>query len=364
MKTKIDKIVAIFGSGLLGYYLGLSIFGGVIWRLLQWTLPPINDRNLPRFYTGMMGAVIVASLGYLIYTKFIEKCSLEKCKRQYALGIIALLLLPIITMTGFRLQAVNYVRNAEATTPTSLTLRFENPNVGFLITQDSSGASATSNGKSIRLENEEVLLAKFGGGLQKLKLVEVVDPSQHSYGEHKGTMWINYRPQGKWYSKIMSWYGDYFVESTVGQQWILYKGFELEAMLNDLDAQLKDLNNYNAVEVLHTSLIDGKSNQVDAVPLDNLDFLVNSIQGDNKITPDSNVISSFEVILKDNQWITKDDVSYYAFSLKSQTSNTGSFETAIFFENVILYDDELKIAWFEGDYYGVDLSPILPEIIF
>ncbi|MCC5909056.1 MAG: hypothetical protein JJT76_01295 [Clostridiaceae bacterium] len=364
MKIKIDKIIALCGSGLLGYYLGLSIFSGIIWRLLRWTLPPMNNRHLPRFYTGIMGAIIVASIGYLIYTRFIERCSIEKCKKQYAIGIVALLLLPIMTMASFRIQAVNYVRNAEATRPTRLNFRFEVPKVGFIISKDHSGSSATLYGKSISIENEETLLEEFGEALQRLELVEVVDPSQYSFEEHKGTMWINYRPEGKWYSKIISWQGDYFVESVENQQQVLYKGPELEAILKDLNRQLKDLNNYVSVEVLHTSLIDENSDpQVERIVVEDFQLLLDSIQKNNKITPDNNVVSSFETILNGNEGITKNDVNYYGFFLTSHPFDTSSFDTTIVLENVILYDDALKIAWFEGEYYGVDLSPIILAIL-
>ncbi|SET10040.1 hypothetical protein SAMN05660297_01403 [Natronincola peptidivorans] len=359
MRIKIDKMIALCGSALLGYYLGLSILGGTMWRLLQWTLPPINDRHLPRFYTGIMGAVIAASIGYLIYTKFIEKCSIKKCRKQYTIGIVALLLLPMITMVSFRIQAVNYVKQAEATTPTRLNLQFENPRVSFVISESHGGASATAYGKSIRVENQTTLLEEFGETLQQLELVEVVDPSQYSREEHRGTMWINYSPKGSWYSKILTWHGDYFVESIAGQQWVLYKGTALEALLKDLDSQLKDLNTYTSAEMLHTTFIDGKANHVESVPIDNLEFIKNSIQKHNRITPDDDIVSSFEVILKDHQWITKADVNFYGFSLKNHLHDTSSFEVDFMLENVLLYDDVLKIAWFEGEYYEVDLSPLI-----
>ncbi|SNS11644.1 hypothetical protein SAMN05446037_1004150 [Anaerovirgula multivorans] len=359
MKIKIDKIVALGGSGLLGYYLGLSMFRGILWNMLLWALPPINTRHLPTFYTAIMGAIIGASIGYLLYTKFIEKCSIKKCKKQYALGITALLLLPLITIVSFRIQAVNYVRTAEAANPTGFDLHFEEPRVSFLITEDHGGSSSTSFGKNIRVQNEEVLLDQFGAALRQLELVEVSDQSQNMPNRHQGTIWIDYRSTGKWYSKILSWRDNGFEESASHQGRLLYKGAELETVLGDIDAQLSNLTNFTSAEVLHTSLIDGNSNQVNRIPLGNFQFLLDSIQEDNIIVPDSDVVSSFEARVKDNQNITKKDINYYAFSLKNQPSNTNSLEVAILLENVILYDDVLKIAWFEGEYYKVDLSSIL-----
>lgn len=358
MKIKIDKIIALLGSALLGYYLGLSLFRDFFWRLLLWTLPPINNRHLPMFYTAVMGAVMGISLGYLIYIKFIEKCSIGEYKKQYVLGICALLLLPLITMVNFRIQAVNYVRNAEATNPTGFHLRFEEPSVSFLITEDYGGSSATLYGKSIRVENEEVLLDKFGAALRQLALIDASSQVQNILNKHQGTIWINYRHTGNWYSKILSWGDAGFEESVTNQQRVLYKGFELETILEDIDAQLSDLTNYTSAEVLHPSFIDGDLNQVNSIPLENIQFLLENIQEINIITPNSQVVSTFESIINKNQRIRKEDINYYAFSLKN-AANGDWGDGGIWLENVILYDDVLKIAWFEGNYYSVDLSPIL-----
>lgn len=356
MKIKFDKILALGGSALLGYYLGLSLFRESIWSLLLSTLPPINDRHLPRFYTGIMGAFIVATLGYLLYTKLVDKCSIRKCKKQYTLGMIALILLPLLTMASFRVQAVNFVKNAEATYPTGIRLRFEEPSIAFEISE----GSAILFGKSINSprSKDENSLKTLGEALKQLEIIETSKKQKNYTPNSEATMWIDYDYKGNWYSKILTWEKDKFQEAS--RDFILYQGTELEAVLEDYNKQLGTLSNYASGEIVHTSMIDATGDK-NLVPMSqkDLQFLINSLREDNKISPEDNVVSSFETILKERRPITKKDTNLYVFSLQSQPKEIVELKSDILLENVILYDAELKLAWFEGDYYGIDLSPIL-----
>lgn len=350
MRAKIDKIIALGGSTLIGYYLGLSIFHGSIWRLLQSTLPPMNNRHLPRFYTGLMGAFIVAPIGYLLYIWFIEKYSIKEHKKQYIFGVLALLILPVMTLASFRIQSVNYVRRAEATNPTSIHLRMEEPNIAFEINE----GTASIFGKGItnpRLRNEESSLQALGEAIRQMEVIEVSKEQKNFLPNSKGTMWIEYSYQGNWYSKILNWEKDRFQEA--GSQFILYKGEELQLLLEDYNRQLATLANYTSGKVIHTSLIDDDDKLITMSQKD-LDFLLKSLDEENKTTPSDDIAMNFEEILKERRPITKKDTHLFAFSLESQWE-----KEPIILENVILYDNERKIAWFEDNYYHVDLSSIL-----
>ncbi|AOY74903.1 hypothetical protein [Clostridium formicaceticum] len=354
MTLKIDKMIAVGGSALLGYYLGLSILRSLLWKVLLWTLPPINTRHTPRFYTGLIAATIAASIGYLLYIWLVDKWSIGRYKKQYASGLTALILLPLITMGSFRIHTVSIVKNAEASTPTGLHLRFEEPTVVFQITE----TSGTVFGKSIRLQDHQALLETFGTALQQLTLIEVSNDPQNIITKPQGTLWIDYRPQGKWYSKIITWGQDTFEEFSTNQKRLLYQGNELEAVLEEFNRQLATLTNYVSGKVIHTSFIDGDFLETKAMPQEDFEFLLANLSEDHKTSPEGSVASRFEEVLNNREGISKQDNNFYAFSLSNQPADA-SLERDILLENVILYDDEEKVAWFEEVYYEVDLSSIL-----
>lgn len=358
MKIKFDKIVALGGSALIGYYLGLSIFSGNTWRLLTWTLPPINNRHLPRFYTGIMGACVTIAIGYLIYTRFIEKTSFNEGRKQYALGVTALFLLPVITMTAFRIQSVSFVKNVESSDPTGFYLRFEEPSISFEISENTGTIFGKSVVRTKAMGNKP--LGNMGQALRELEIIEVSEEQKNFTPDSQGTIWIDYTTnKGKWYSKILTWEGDKFQESS--HQFILYKGTKFEKVLEDFNDRLSDLTSYTTGMVLNTNWVDDDRNEIQAMSQKDLQFLLDSLNEDNKITPNNNVVADFKEILKERKSITKKDTHLYVFRLKNLAEETDTIADGISLENVILYDDSLKIAYFEENYFNVDLSTILKK---
>ena len=78
-----DKIIALLGAGLLGYYLGLSLFRGIIRDCLLKILPPISNRHLPDMYFGIIGAVVAILLTYLLFNLVVEKKSFKIHQKSY-----------------------------------------------------------------------------------------------------------------------------------------------------------------------------------------------------------------------------------------------------------------------------------------
>lgn len=258
-------------------------------------------------------------------------------------------------MGSFRIHAVNIVKSAESTTPTSLHLRFEDPRITFEISEN----SGVVFGKGIRLQNQEDLLETFGNALQQLILLEASPQPKNSPNRHLGTLWIDYRPQGKWYSKILTWTRTGFEETAANQNFLFYKGVELEEVLEDFNAQLASLANYTSAKTLHISLVDDNLHQTEFLLEEDFEFLLTGMEAASKVLPESNIISKFEKVWRGDQMISESDKNFYAFSLSNQSDNASTLEGGIFLENVILYDATEKIAWFEGNYYTIDLSSIL-----
>lgn len=361
MKNRFDKIVTVAVSTLIGYYLGLSIFRGYIWNLLIRTLPPINNRHLPRYYTGIMSAFIIGAIGYLLYIIFIEKISFGKGKRKYTLGIVALFLLPLMTIISFRTHSITYVKKVESSAPTGFYLKFKEPNIVF----ETSKNAGAGFGKSVIKRGTMGIdsLETMGEALSKLELVKASREQENFMPESKATIWIDYTTdKGKWYSRILNCDGDYFQESA-GQD-ALYKGVEFGDFLMDLDNQLKDLNTYNSGEIIHTSLItednNDDNNDIVTMPDEDLNFLLSSLGNDNKIMPQDNIVTDFQAILDDQKYITNENTHIYAFSIKNQSpEGIANIQGDMILENVIIYDSNLGVAYFEGDYFDVDLSTIL-----
>ncbi len=357
MKNKFDKISAVIVSGLLGYYLGLSVFRGHIWRLLMAVLPPINNRHLPRYYTGIIGGLILGVIGYLLYIMLIEKICFKEGKTNYITAFMALLLLPLIAIISFRTHSINYVKKVESSTPSGFHLKFKEPNISF----ETSKNAGTVFGKSVR--KRETMgtksLETMGEALSKLEFVKASKKQENFIPDSRATIWIDYTTdKGNWYSRILTCDGDFFQESS-GQS-VLYIGSEFGAFLMDLDKQLKNLNTYNSGQIIHTSLMAEDRNSISPMPDEDLKFLLDNISIQNKIVPEDNIIAAFQSIINEKKYITEEDTHIYAFSIKNQSpEDIDNIRGDIILENIIIYNKNQNIAYFEGEYFKLDLSGIL-----
>lgn len=357
MKIKIDKLVAVGGSGLLGYYMGLSIFQGIFWRWLMAVLPPINDRNLPRNYTGFLGFSIAAALCYIAYTWFVERQPVAKNKRQYFYGTAALLLLPTLLLFAFRLHAIGFVRAAEATTPTELGMRYQQMSAGFSLTD----SSAIFLGKSVELRMDEEYLAELGKGIQAMKIENIIERGEMGIRNPEATLWLSYDYNGRWYSKIISKYDNGFFESIGGGRQVLYGSEALEAFMHRLNIELGDINSFTEAKVYHTSLIEGAEfKEIEAMSESELGQLKEEIKVDNRYQPDNEIVEAFSEIINERDYIDRNQTHLYVIALKRQIIDNNR---SLSFENFILYDDNLKLAFFNGEFYKFDIGPLLKEYI-
>lgn len=344
MKKKIDKIIAIAVCGLLGYYLGLAVFKWQTLLLFYQVLPPINNRHLPLYYTGLFGMAIAAPLGYMLYAKFIEKRTVKDYKKQYAIGMASLCLLPLLVLGAFRINAVSIVKQAEGTTPNEINLQLSAPKVTFKI----SATSGTWFGKSIKLSQNHEKLTAIGTAVQELQLKEVVDSNSSDYA----TMWITYQPKGKWYSKILTYQEGKFLEAVKNQKFALYAGASLSKILESLVANCADLKNYKQGHLINSKWIEAYQND-EKNPLSRPDyqFVLSFVKDNNKISPDSSTVTLFTSFLTTG--VAPEDTNIYAIQLTNEPSD------GLELQNFMLYDDLRKVLWFEGKYYTADLAPII-----
>lgn len=336
MKRKIDKIIAVSGFGLLGYYFGLSIFRSPVMQLLIKVLPPVNNRNLPTFYTGLLGAALAVPLGFLAYTLFFEKRPLTEYKRQYIAGAISLLLLPLLVAASFRVHAVSIVRQAESTVPTEINIQLHENKITFM----QSESSGIVYGRHIQLNKGAAVLVDIGSAVQQLSLKNVAVNTNPSETD---VMFMQYTPKGKWYSKIMTHSEGVFSESISSQRYAMYEGEALENIIQDLVTQVKDINQYTQGSKTNAVWMSDSENGRKPLPEQEFRDLVSLIKSENKVSPSAETAEYFKKLLKEG--VSRNNEDIYGIYLTNDPTS------AIKLENFMIYSEKYALLWYEGEYY-------------
>lgn len=345
MKQRLDKIMAVAGLSLLGYYLGLSPLRLPILRLLTQVLPPINNRNLPLFYTGLLGLAAAAPLGYLAYTRFVQKWLFNKHRKPYLIGILSLLILPLLVAACFRIQAVKIVSDAESTAPTDINIQF-NHYISFWYNE----GSGISYRKSVRLLMDNDKLKEIGSAVQQIKLKSVIiDNNPFS----KDVMFIRYGAHGKRYIKILDYNNGYFHEDIGSQKYAVYEGPVLENIMKKLTNDIKNIKQYNQASMIHSSWISERDGGKKPLSQQEYQVLVSSINNDNIISPDSYTTEYFNKLIREG--VSRGNQDVYGFYLTNEPSSAKKLE------NFMIYSRKSGVLWFEEEYYKADLSPLISQ---
>lgn len=345
-KLRIDKIMILLGIGLLGYYVGLSLLGGIYRSSLWAVLPPINNRHLPDFYPGIMGAVVAITLGYIIYTRYVEKKALTDNKRGYTIALTLLLVLPLVALGAFRVHAVSIVSEAEKTTPTSFHLNLLEAQNSVMF--ETSPNSATGFNKSIRINADDNWLEAIGNAVREMEIVEVAGSNTQSRG---ATIWLRYEVNGRGYSKILGYGDGIFTESVANHKTAHYQSPDFEQLLAELLAEAGNLEHFTQARVWNSQLIGpDRENSPIQLKEDELTILINVIKKENLIAPDEEVKRKFTKALQEP--LTKENANIYAIELS--TDYQAEFQV----KNFMVYDYDSKILLFDGKYYQFDLSEI------
>lgn len=341
-----DKIIMLLGSGLLGYYLSISVFRNIIWnRLLLKALPPINPRHLPDGYVGILGALILALLGYAFFALFIEKKRIAEHKRQYLSVLVLLMLMPVIIAGMFRWQAVAYVQRAENTRPTEITIRLNTP--GSQIMFKTSPTSARGVGKEIAVDKYN--LEAMGQMISDMKLQEVV-PAEEQLLNPIATLFVNYRVDGRWYSKILVYGAGFFEESVAHNRFARYVNSDLERTLLESIREAGSLSHYSQAKIMNSRSVTAKQPEVQLTK-EQLAKLAEYIKGSSPVEPEPAVKAKFENILQDG--VSQNDADIYAVHLLRKVLPNK------YTVNFIVYDKPTKTLLFEGQYYRRDIDEII-----
>lgn len=344
-----DKLLAVLGSGLLGYYASNSLLNGLIWDgILLKVLPPINDRHLPRVYIGFLGAVLALVLGYLCFSFFLEKKSVVKFKKEYLACLSLVVVLPMLVCLAFRLHSLSWVNKAESSTPTEITIQLNKKGSQLMFQTSSSGASGV--GKSLNVELD--LLPDLGQKISTMDIKEVV-PSNQALVEPVATLFINYRVDGKWYSKILNYSGSFFSERVTGNRLALYESEELSKTLEELFAQASRIEYYDSAKIMNWKIIKENKSEMFLTP-EQFTELTSLIREENKVTPEAQVQNRYQSLLA--KWVKADDSDIYGFHLLKGNPNKQTTN------NFMLYDNATKLIMFENDYYQADLSGLVTEM--
>lgn len=333
-----DKIIAVLGAGLLGYYLCLSLFRGIIWNSLLKILPPINNRHLPDIYLGIIGAVVMALLGYLLFNIMVEKRSFEQYKKSYFVTIILMIILPLMVAVTFRVHAVYYVTKAESNIPTDITIRLNKTgnSIMFKINE------ASANGVAKSIEIAQPYLADFGREIRNLELKEVVNGRNQKFDYSQLTMWISYRASGKWYSKILSYDQGMFEERVAGERWAYYNNSELEKLIEKVVKDSTNINNYNQARIFNSAHINEKSELSE----ENFRTFVSFLNPEYLIQQDTEGVLRIKKALE--EWVPKGETNIYVIELIQKDSPKGRGK------NFMVYDNLTQTLMFEGKYYQAE----------
>lgn len=343
-KMSRDKILAMAGGGLLGYYAALTIFRSIIWYGLLWVLPPINDRHLPGGYVGMMGAAIGVVFAYLLFAVAVEKKPFHSNRKLYVSALTLLVIVPLAIAGLFRWHAVSWVQAAENTIPTEIRISLNAPDSGIMFKTGENSASGIR--KEIALNSAE--REAMGELLRKMELRQVV--SQEERYDNEGTIWIDYRAKGKWYSKILNYGEKVFQEQVAHNRTGVYQSEELADFLSTKLQDLADLNYYDQVKLMNTRTVNDGRQEID-LPGGVLTAMTAIITAENEFRPEAGLQSMYEDNLRN--WVKQGDHDFYALHLLKEEDSkqkTGNF---------ILYDQASKTLCFEGKYYKADLTALL-----
>jgi|GEM_PF-2699331 len=344
-----DKLLAVLGSGLLGYYMSNSFLNRLIWDgILLKVLPPINERHLPRAYPGLLGAVIALALGYLCFSFFVEKKPLGKCRKEYFCCLTLAVALSLLVCLVFRVHSLSWVNKAESSTPTEITLQLNKQ--GSKLMFQTSPSEATGVDKSLNVEPN--LLADLGQKISSMDLKEVV-PNDRFRMEPTVTLFIDYRVDGHWYSKILNYADGLFSENVTGNRIAFYESEELAQTLEKLLVQAGKIEYYDSAKIMNWEVVKKNRPEVSLTP-EQFVQLTSLIREENKVTPSTDLQTGYQELL--DKCVKADDRAIYCFQLLKENPNGKASN------NFILYDDANKLMLFENDYYRADLSNLIAEV--
>jgi len=340
-----DKIIAVLGGGLLGYYLGLSLFRSIIGKNLMQILPPINNRHLPNEYPGIMGAVIALLLTYLLFSRFVERKSFTGYKKGYLAVLVLLILVPSMVAGIFRFHALSLVTKAESTTPTEIVIRSDR--IGNSIMFRTGSSSAEGVAKSIAVPKQ--YLEDFGKMIRELKLKEIVSGKDQKFDRPYLTMWLDYRVNGKWYSKILSYDQGLFEEWVAGERLAYYENNQLEELLEKLLVESRNIDIYNQAKIVTSSTVN--TGEENFLTQEDFQMLVSSLKPESLIHEDTKGVLRIKAAFED--WVSEEETNIYAIELLQKESTRG--------QNFMVYDRLTKTLMFEDKYYQADLTQIIPD---
>ncbi|MDA8234664.1 MAG: hypothetical protein M0Z31_07710 [Clostridia bacterium] len=351
-----DKILAVLGAALLGYYIGMSQFRTLIWDNLLLLLPPMNTRHLPLVYPGIITATVAALLGYFLYILLVEKKGCREHKKQF-FGVLALLLITPVAIAGiFRLHSTYLVNRAESTIPTEIRISFQNPGESILFSR--SDNSAVGLNKSISLDLKQ--RTAMGPLIKKMKL-KIYEDIKEQVHQREATLWIDYDVDGDWYSRILAYGQGLFEEQPGGSRLAYYENKELETFMHQQIARAADLSSYHEAKLYHSGLVPGAN---DAPKLSKSDFrtLVETIRNSKPIKPATELETKFRNIFK-NQ-VKPGDKDIYAIQLlrlvePGKKNPNKRFESPKYTENFMVYSKDSDTLYFEGKYYSLNLDRLV-----
>lgn len=340
-----DKIFSTIFGGIFLYYATISFLRSPLQSLFVSILPPINNRNLPfDLYLGGYGALTGAVLVFIIFSLTIEKKPFNSYKKQYIIAVLILIMIPLIMMFAFRIHAVNYVTQAERTTPTDMRIHLRAP--GTSIVFNVSPNCATGISKNVGVEED--LLEEIGQEIRDMKLKEV---AQDNYIEGDcETLFIDYQIKGKWYSKILRHRNGVFEERVANNKYAIYESKGLQELIEKSISRAGDLASYNK-GIINDYESETSHKKGEELSEQDLKRLIESVITARKIDENHEDTSGIKTALEEG--ISQDMNNLYAISLiKRDERNRGS-------GNFMVYDNINRVIFFEGIYYDVDLNWII-----
>jgi len=337
-----DKILTTLAAGLLGYYLSISVFRHFVWDLLYQALPPINHRHLPQLYTGLFGAVVGGTLGYMLFLRLIEKKSFRSGRKQYFIALMLMIIVPFIIAGAFRVHSVRFVEKAEHTVPTSIRITEESEDASIMFEESMNTAGGLSKQCVPKKEN----FAAWGKWIAELQLEKAIDREEYE-DKSIATLWVEYDVDGKWYSKIMRFDGEFFIEDA-GDKMAFYKNQALANALEDILYTAKDIKQYKGAVIVNVDTHQEKEKQIE-VSGEDFQEMVRALNEENQIEPDAKIFNRFESLKgRRGLWIPKTEKDIYGIFLY------GTQEGREVTENFMIYDRQTGILKFEGQYYRAD----------
>lgn len=342
IKASKDKFIAVLIGGFLGHCLSKFVFDGILWEFFTSVLPPINDRHLSiDIYLGLIGALFGAISAYILFSLFVDKMSFSSHKRQYVISIIMLVVVPLILLGVFRYNAVSYVYSAENTIPTKVEIEeyWLVPEASIMFNQNSN--SATVFPKHIVVEKD--LLEEVGNQINNMKVGEVVDDGT-KLSRFAKTIYIDYRVNDKWYSKILNYENGLFEESVANHRLVYYKNSELERLIQKSIKRAADIDIYNEATIYnHESMGDGKK-----LSKDEFSKLVSMLN--NSTVEEPKRIENIKTAFK--KGVSKGETHICVIELAQDETRDNN-------RNFMVYDDINKVLFYEGKYYDANLEWLL-----